>query len=110
MAAFAFVAPIVPGKEEIDANAIEQATSGEHRDAYMASRRAAGVTREAVWHQKAPDGTTLAIILIEADDTPQPHSGTWRPRTMSSIAASAPWSRRFTASILRPRRLPTCAW
>ena len=68
MAAFAFVAPIVPGKEEIDANAIEQATSGEHRDAYIASRRAAGVTREAVWHQKTPDGTTLAIVLIEADD------------------------------------------
>src|SRR4051794_15772657 len=68
MAAFAFVAPIVPGKEEIDTKAIEQATRGEHQEAYIASRRAAGVTREAVWHHKTPDGTTLAIILIEADD------------------------------------------
>lgn len=68
MPAFAFVAPIVPGKEQLDADAIERATSGEHRQAYLASRRAAGVTREAVWHQKTPDGTTLAIVLIEADD------------------------------------------
>ena len=68
MAAFAFVAPIVPGKEEIDAKAIEQAMTGEHRDAYVSSRRAAGITREAVWHQKTPDGTTLAIVLVEADD------------------------------------------
>jgi len=68
MAAFAFVAPIVPGKEEVDAKAFEQATAGEDRDAYVASRRAAGVTREAVWHQKTPDGATVAIVLIEADD------------------------------------------
>ena len=26
------------------------------------------MTREAVWHQKTPDGATLAIVLLEADD------------------------------------------
>jgi len=68
MPAFAFVAPIVPGKEDLDAEAIARATTGEDRDAYVAARRAAGVTREAIWHQRTPDGTTLAIVLIEADD------------------------------------------
>jgi len=68
MPAFAFVAPIVPGKEELDAQSIERATAGDDRDAYAASRKTAGVTRETIWHQKTPDGTTLAIVVIEADD------------------------------------------
>jgi hypothetical protein len=68
MPAFAFVAPILPGKEELDAETMERLASGPGREEYAAARRAAGVTREAIWHQKLPDGTTLAIVLLEADD------------------------------------------
>jgi hypothetical protein len=45
MPAFAFVAPVLPGKDQLDADAIAQAASGADRDAYVASRRAAGVSR-----------------------------------------------------------------
>jgi hypothetical protein len=68
MPAFAFAAPILPGKEQLDAESIERLGSGTAADEYAAARRAAGVTREAIWHQKLPDGTTLAIVLLEADD------------------------------------------
>ena len=68
MPAFAFVAPILPGKEELDAETMTRLSSGDQRDEYAAARRAAGVTREAIWHQKTPDGTTVAIVLLEADD------------------------------------------
>jgi len=65
MPAFAFAAPILPGKEQLDAETMQRLASN---DEYAEARRAAGVTREAIWHQKLPDGTTLAIVLLEADD------------------------------------------
>jgi hypothetical protein len=68
MPAFAFVAPILPGKEQLDAETMQRLASGAAHDEYAEARRAAGVTREAIWHQKLPDGTTLAIVLLEADD------------------------------------------
>jgi hypothetical protein len=68
MPTFAFVAPILPGKEALDAETMARLSSGDQRDEYAAARRAAGVTREAIWHQRTPDGTTLAIVLLEADD------------------------------------------
>jgi hypothetical protein len=63
-----FVLPIVPGKEDFDRETLQSmASPGPQRDAYVAARRAAGITREAVWHQNTPMGT-FAIILMEGDD------------------------------------------
>lgn len=87
MPSFAFVAPLLPGKEQLDAETIQQFSEGDEREAYEASRRAAGVTREAVWHQKTPDGTTLAIVLLEADDV-QAAFG-------YIVTSDAPFDRRF---------------
>jgi hypothetical protein len=68
MATFAFVMPVVPGKEGIDAETLRRmGTPGPEHDAYAAARRSQGLTREAVWHQKTPMGT-IAIILLEGDD------------------------------------------
>ena len=68
MATFVFAMPIIPGKEGLDRDNIQRmATPGPELGAYVAARRAQGITREAVWHQATPDGT-LAIVLIEADD------------------------------------------
>ncbi len=68
MATMAFAMPIIPGKEQADRENIEMlARPGAEHDAYVASRRAKGFTREAVWHQKTPNGT-MAIVVIEADD------------------------------------------
>lgn len=68
MATFVFVMPVLPGKEEADRTTLEGlSVPGPDRDAYLAARRAAGLTREAVWHQKTPMGT-FALVLLEADD------------------------------------------
>lgn len=67
MDTIAFVVPVLPGKEATDADTLERFSTGEEKDAYASRRRAQGFTREAVWHQKTPDGT-LAIVLLEADD------------------------------------------
>jgi hypothetical protein len=70
LATFAFVLPIIAGKEETDRTAMERVgVPGPDRDAYVAARRAAGLRREAVWHQKTPMGT-FAIVLLEGDDVP----------------------------------------
>jgi hypothetical protein len=63
-----FVMPIIPGKEELDRQTLQGlSTPGPEHDAYAATRRAQGVTREAVWHQATPMGT-FAIVLMEGDD------------------------------------------
>jgi hypothetical protein len=68
VATFAFVMPVVPGKEETDAEMLRRMGSpGPEHDAYVAARRSQGLTREAVWHQKTPMGT-FAIIVLEGDD------------------------------------------
>jgi hypothetical protein len=65
---FAFVMPLVPGKEETDAAMLRRmGTPGPEHDAYVAARRSQGLTREVVWHQKTPMGT-FAIIVLEGDD------------------------------------------
>ena len=66
MAAIAFAVPIVPGKEQLDRDAFEE-MQGSRREEYEAARRAAGVSREAVWHQETPEGT-IAVVYMEADD------------------------------------------
>ncbi len=68
MASLAFVLPLVPGKEEIDAQMLRRmGAPGPEHDAYVAARRSQGLTREAVWHQKTPMGT-FAVVLLEGDD------------------------------------------
>jgi hypothetical protein len=68
MATFVFAMPIIPGKEAVDRENIQRMTSpGPEHDEFVAARRAAGITREAVWHQSTPDGT-LALVLMESDD------------------------------------------
>lgn len=66
MAAIAFIAPILPGKEQADKDMMREAT-GPRRADYEESRRRLGITREAVWHQQTPQGT-VAIVYLEADD------------------------------------------
>lgn len=68
MATIAFAMPIIPGKEALDRESIQRmAAPGPDHDAYVAARRAQGISREAVWHQSTPDGT-MAIVIMEADD------------------------------------------
>jgi hypothetical protein len=66
LAAIAFSIPILPDKEKLDHEVLEEMT-GERRDEYEAARRRAGITREAVWHQETPVGS-VAVVYLEADD------------------------------------------
>ena len=75
MASFAFVLPIIPGKEATDLEILERMASGEENDQFAAWHRSHGVRRHAVWHQKTPDGT-VAIVLLEADDIASALGGT----------------------------------
>jgi hypothetical protein len=86
MPTLAFVMPILPGKEKTDLEALERVSTGEERDAHVAARRSQGVTREAVWHQKTPDGT-LAVVMLEADDLESVF------RTLAT--SNEPFDRRF---------------
>ena len=86
MPTIAFVVPVLPGKEDADREGMEQLTAGADAEAYMASRRAQGFQREAVWHQETPDGT-VAIVMWEVEDP---------ERAFGAIATSEePLDRRF---------------
>jgi hypothetical protein len=65
--AIAFAAPLLPGKTETDRLAMQSCWQGERHAAYQDARRRAGITRESVWIQPAPQGD-LAIVYLEADD------------------------------------------
>ena len=71
MTEIVFATPIVHGKEEVDRQTREE-MAGARRDEYEAALKDAGITRQAVWHQRMPGGGTLAIVYIEADD-PEAH-------------------------------------
>ena len=73
MATFAFVVPVLPGKEDTDRETMQR-FAGDEKDAYDASRRSLGFQREAIWHQETPDGT-LAIVMWEAEDIEQAFGG-----------------------------------
>ena len=62
-----FILPIVRGKEDLYRQTWDE-IEGARRDEYAAAWKDAGVTRQAVWHQQTPDGSTLAIVYIEASD------------------------------------------
>lgn len=65
MAEIVLAVPIVPGKEELDRQTLDEMADG-RREEYEAALRDAGITRQAVWHQNTPDGT-LAIVYFQAE-------------------------------------------
>jgi hypothetical protein len=67
MESVAFAAPILPGKTEIDRQAMESCAHGERQAAHAASRTRHGISREAVWIQQTPGGD-VAVVYMEADD------------------------------------------
>ena len=67
MQSVAFVAPLLPGKTEIDRAARQSCANGERTAAHRASRERRGITREAVWIQSTRGGD-VAIVHLEADD------------------------------------------
>jgi hypothetical protein len=67
MPAIAFAAPLLPGKTDADREALASCGSGDRRADHEASRKRAGITREAVWIQSTPGGD-VAVVLIEAPD------------------------------------------
>ena len=66
MVEIVFAVPVVPGKEELDRQSLDEMAES-RRDEYEAALREAGITRQAVWHQETPDGT-LALVYIQADN------------------------------------------
>jgi hypothetical protein len=66
MAEIVFAIPVVPGKEELDRETLDE-MAGSRRVEYETALNDAGITRQAVWHQQTPDGT-LAVVYIEADN------------------------------------------
>ena len=68
MTRIAMAMPVLPGKEQTWRDYVAQLGSPEVRDEYVASRRAAGMTRETVWSEQTPDGRLLAVVLMESDD------------------------------------------
>jgi hypothetical protein len=61
-----FAIPVVPGKEDLDRQVLDE-IAGARRDDYDASLGDAGIVRQAVWHQETPDGT-LALVYVVAED------------------------------------------
>jgi hypothetical protein len=86
MDTFAFVIPVLPGKEAADRQTMERFSTGEDRDAYVEAFRAKGLSRQAVWHQETPDGT-VAVVFLEGEDV---------GRALGSMATSdEPFDRRW---------------
>ena len=67
MPTIAFAAPLLPGKTDADREALASCASGDRRADHEASRKRAGITREAVWIQSTPGGD-VAVVAIESDD------------------------------------------
>jgi hypothetical protein len=67
MQSIAFAAPYLPGKTDVDREAMRACTNGERKADYEASRQRHGITREAVSIQATPNGD-IAVVYLEADD------------------------------------------
>jgi hypothetical protein len=67
MPALGFVLPILPGKTDDDREAMTSCWHGHRKDAFEASRRRHGITREAVWINGTQNGD-IAVVYVEADD------------------------------------------
>jgi hypothetical protein len=66
MSEIMFMVPIVPGKEKLDRETLDEMV-GSRRDEFQSALREAGLTRQMVWHQQTPDGT-VAVVYLEGDD------------------------------------------
>lgn len=62
-----FAVPLLPGKTDVDRQAMRSCWHGDRAAAYAASRSRAGTTRETVWIQSTPAGD-LAVVHLEARD------------------------------------------
>ena len=67
MTEIVYALPILPGKEDFYRQTTDE-MAGARRDEYGAASKDAGMTRQAVWHQKTPGGGNLSIVYIEATD------------------------------------------
>jgi hypothetical protein len=67
MQSVAFVVPLLPGQTEASRVALASCWEGARKEAFQDARRRAGIIREAVWIQPAPDGD-VAVVYLEADD------------------------------------------
>ena len=67
MTEIVFATPVARGKEEVDRQTRAE-MAGSRQDEYRAALKEAGITRQAVWHQQMPDGSSLAIVYEEATD------------------------------------------
>ncbi len=63
----AFATPYLPGTLEEERAVMASVSTGERATAHAASRRRAGITREATWLQETPAGP-ISVTYIEADD------------------------------------------
>lgn len=70
----AFTVPLLPGKTEIDRREMTSCWNGARKAAHDESRRRKGITRHAVWIQRAPAGD-VAVVLMEADDLERAFAG-----------------------------------
>jgi hypothetical protein len=93
MQSLAFVAPMIPGKTDMDRAALQSCANGERQAAHEASRKRAGISREAVWIQSTPGGD-FAVVYLEADDlqvaftalsaSPDPFDSWFREHTLEA--------------------------
>jgi hypothetical protein len=67
MPSVGFIAPLLPGKTETDRAAMVSCWTGDRRADFERSRKALGITREAVFIQSTPQGD-FAVVYWEADD------------------------------------------
>ena len=67
MPSIGFIAPLLPGKTEIDRSAMISCWRGDRRSAHQASRQRLGITREATFIQPTPSGD-VAVVYWESDD------------------------------------------
>jgi hypothetical protein len=67
MQSVAFAVPLLPDQTDADRIALASCWVGARKEAYQDARRRAGIIREAVWIQPAPDGD-VAVVYLEADD------------------------------------------
>lgn len=66
MTEIAFAVPVVPGKEGLDREVLDE-LAGSRRSELEAAMRDAGITRQTVWHQDTPNGT-IAVVYMEMED------------------------------------------
>jgi hypothetical protein len=67
MQSVGFAVRLLPGQAEAVRVTLASCQAGARKEAYQDARRRAGIVREAVWIQPAPDGD-VAVVYLETDD------------------------------------------